>query len=174
VFLNEIKHRQVALGVANDTRVVFQLQQTNVTVVILQSLELKLGAFLRLKRKPFVTSFVGCHMFIQPRLVKFQQGGIAERSLAVGTAFGIHLKKRRRELKQFDLDALAEASAGFSGAEIEQAVVSAMHDAFAAKGELATEHVLAALKASPPLSVTMAEKIGELRAWAKGRCAVAD
>ena len=47
--------------------------------------------------------------------------------------FAIHLKKRKRDPKKFDLDALAEASDGFSGAEIEQAIVSALHDAFAAQ-----------------------------------------
>src|SRR5207253_3873479 len=45
--------------------------------------------------------------------------------------FAIHLRKRKRDPKLFDLDAIGEASAGFSGAEIEQAVISAMHAAFA-------------------------------------------
>ena len=88
--------------------------------------------------------------------------------------FGIHLKKRGRKPKEFDLDALAEASAGFSGAEIEEAVVSALHDAFAAKTELTTDHVLASLRTSPPLSVTMAEKVAQLRQWAARRCVPAD
>jgi len=86
----------------------------------------------------------------------------------------VHLKKRKRDPKQFDVDALAEASDGCSGAEIEQAVIGALYDAFAEKAELTTGHVLAALKNSPPLSVTMAEKIAELRDWARGRCVPAD
>ncbi|MDB5294390.1 MAG: ATPase central domain protein [Phycisphaerales bacterium] len=86
----------------------------------------------------------------------------------------IHLAKRKRDPAKFDLAALAEAAAGFSGAELEQAVVAALHDAFAAGGELTTAGVLAAVKASPPLSVTMAERIDELRAWAKGRCVPAE
>ena len=86
----------------------------------------------------------------------------------------VHLKKRKRDPKQFDVDALAEASDGYSGAEIEQAVIGALYDAFAEKAELTTGHVLAALKNSPPLSVTMAEKIAELRDWARGRCVPAD
>ena len=86
----------------------------------------------------------------------------------------IHLAKRKRDPKQFDLDRLAEASDGYSGAEIEQAVVGALHDAFAAKQELTTDHVLAALQNSPPLSVTMAERITALREWAAGRCVPAD
>jgi SpoVK/Ycf46/Vps4 family AAA+-type ATPase len=88
--------------------------------------------------------------------------------------FEIHLKKRRRDPRQFDLKAMAEASEGYSGAEIEAAVVSAMHHAFTAKAELSTEHVLNALKASPPLSVTMAEKIEALREWSVGRCVPAE
>jgi ATP-dependent 26S proteasome regulatory subunit len=85
-----------------------------------------------------------------------------------------HLSKRKRDPKKFDLDTLAEASAGYSGAEIEQAIVGALHQAFDGKAELKTQHVLATLKGSPPLSVTMAERIAELRQWAQGRCVPAD
>ena len=60
------------------------------------------------------------------------------------------------------------------GAEIEQGVVAGMHTAFAGKAELSTDHVLAAVKASPPLSVTMAERIDALRRWAHERCVPAD
>ena len=88
--------------------------------------------------------------------------------------FAIHLKKRKRDPKQFDVALLAQESEGFSGAEIEQSVISALHDAFAAKQELKTEHILNALKNSPPLSVTMSEKVAELREWAQGRCVPAD
>ena len=88
--------------------------------------------------------------------------------------FAIHLKKRKRDPKHFDVAGLAQASEGFSGAEIEQAVISGLHEAFAAKQELTTGHILAALKSSPPLSVTMAEKVAELREWARGRCVPAD
>lgn len=88
--------------------------------------------------------------------------------------FSIHLRKRQRKPADFDLAALAERSDGFSGAEIEQAVVSALHDAFAARKDLATKHILSAMESSPPLSVTMAEKVEALREWAKGRCVPAD
>ena len=88
--------------------------------------------------------------------------------------FAIHLKKRRREAKDFDLDQLAEASKGYSGAEIEQAVVAALHEAYAEKTKLHTKQILATLSNSPPLSVTMAEKVQALLAWAKGRCVPAD
>lgn len=86
----------------------------------------------------------------------------------------IHLKKRKRDPKKFDVPALADSCAGYSGAEIEQAIIGALHEAYAAKIELTTEHVLAALEGSPPLSVTMAERIAELRQWAAGRCVPAD
>jgi SpoVK/Ycf46/Vps4 family AAA+-type ATPase len=86
----------------------------------------------------------------------------------------IHLTKRRRDPAKFDLPTLAKASEGFSGAEIEQAVVTALHTAFSAKVDLKTDHVLEALTVSPPISVTMAERIAGLRSWAKGRCVPAD
>jgi len=88
--------------------------------------------------------------------------------------FSIHLKKRKRDPAKFDLAALAEAAEDFSGAEIEQGVVSALHEAFAARTELTTQHILDALKSSPPLSVTMAEKLEALQEWAEGRCVPAD
>jgi ATP-dependent 26S proteasome regulatory subunit len=86
----------------------------------------------------------------------------------------VHLKKRKRDPKKFDLDTLAEGCAGYSGAEIEQGIISALHEAYATKADLTTDHVLASLKGSPPLSVTMAERIRELREWAEGRCVPAD
>ena len=88
--------------------------------------------------------------------------------------FAIHLRKRNRDPAQFDLDALAAASEGYSGSEIEQAVISALHEAYAQKSDIDTEHVVAAVKGSPPLSATMAEKVAALRRWAKGRCVPAD
>lgn len=88
--------------------------------------------------------------------------------------FSIHLKKRKRDPKKFDLPRLAEAARGFSGAEIEQAIATALIDAWNAKTELTTDMVVAALEASPPLSVTMSEKIEDLRAWSQGRCVSAD
>ena len=86
----------------------------------------------------------------------------------------IHLRKRKRDPAQFDLDVLADASDGYSGAEIEQAIISALHDAFSAKTDLTTESVAKALADSPPLSVTMAERVRALRTWAQDRCVQAD
>ncbi len=82
---------------------------------------------------------------------------------------GIHLRRRNRDSAQFDLEALAAASEGFSGAEIEEAVVSALYDVFDAQTELVTESVLRSIHATVPLSTTMKEDIDGLREWAEGR-----
>jgi AAA+ superfamily predicted ATPase len=83
--------------------------------------------------------------------------------------FAIHLKKRNRTPQDVDLDALAAASDGFSGAEIEQVVVSALYTAFADGAALSTELLSAELAQTKPLSVTMRESIDALRTWAQER-----
>jgi SpoVK/Ycf46/Vps4 family AAA+-type ATPase len=98
--------------------------------------------------------------------------------------FNIHLQRRKRDPKKFDLEALADATPGYSGAEIEQVVVSSLYDAFAEEGDkdkethemadegdkgITTAAIVAAAKESVPLSVTMSEKIAVLRRWAKTR-----
>jgi AAA+ superfamily predicted ATPase len=88
--------------------------------------------------------------------------------------FAIHLKKCRRDPAKFDMDKLSEASDGYSGSEIEQAIISALHEAYAGKKEIDTQLVLSAIKNSPPLTVTMAEKVRSLLEWSKGRCVPAD
>ena len=88
--------------------------------------------------------------------------------------FAIHLSKRKRDPKKFDLAAMAQSAEGYSGAEIEQGIVAALHNAFATRSELTTERVIETLQASPPLSVVMAERIAGLRRWAEGRCVPAD
>jgi SpoVK/Ycf46/Vps4 family AAA+-type ATPase len=88
--------------------------------------------------------------------------------------FAIHLRKRHRDPAKFDLPRLVAASKGFTGSEIEQAVISSLYEAFSLQRDLTTEDILAALMESPPLSVTMAERVADLRAWAKGRCVPAD
>jgi SpoVK/Ycf46/Vps4 family AAA+-type ATPase len=88
--------------------------------------------------------------------------------------FKIHLAKRKRRPENFDLELLSRAADGYSGAEIEQAVLSALHEAFETKTELTHEGIRKALESSPPLSVTMAEKVQALCAWAEGRCVRAD
>jgi hypothetical protein len=88
--------------------------------------------------------------------------------------FTIHLRKRKRDPGKFDLGALARASVGYSGSEIEQAVVSALHEAYSEKSGLTTDLILSAIRNSPPISVTLAERVQSLRTWAEGRCVPAD
>jgi len=83
--------------------------------------------------------------------------------------FKIHISKRNRDATKFDLDLLANGSAEFSGAEIEEAVNSALYDAFYAKQELTTENIRTSLSQTVPLAKTMDEQINRLRSWAEGR-----
>ncbi len=91
-----------------------------------------------------------------------------------GEILSIHLTRRRYDPRIFDVVKLAAASEGFSGAEIEQAIVSALYEAHAAQQPLSTEHVLAEMQRTRPLSVVMAEKTAALRAWAAERTVPAD
>ena len=86
-----------------------------------------------------------------------------------GEIFRIHLAKRGRDAALFDLAACAVASPDFSGAEIEEAINSALYDAFYGHQEVTTEHILHALAQTVPLAKTMDEQISRLRAWAEGR-----
>jgi SpoVK/Ycf46/Vps4 family AAA+-type ATPase len=83
--------------------------------------------------------------------------------------FAIHLKKRGRDPDGFDVEGLTAASEGFSGAEVEQAIISALYTAFEHDRDVTSDDVLDALKQTVPLSVTMREEIGMVRRWAKGR-----
>jgi SpoVK/Ycf46/Vps4 family AAA+-type ATPase len=83
--------------------------------------------------------------------------------------FIIHLQKRFMEVAQLDLTALAGASEGFSGSEIEQAIVSARYTAHAQGREVTQADLLAELEQTRPLSVVMAEKVQEIRDWARDR-----
>lgn len=83
--------------------------------------------------------------------------------------FTIHLQKRHRDPAAFDLAKLAAASPGFSGAEIEQAIISALYDAFDKDRDVTTEDIHSALTESVPLSMTMKERIDVLRDWASTR-----
>jgi SpoVK/Ycf46/Vps4 family AAA+-type ATPase len=88
--------------------------------------------------------------------------------------FGLHLKKRGRDAGAFDLAKLAAASDGFSGAEIEQAIIAALYTAFSARQQLTTEIVIAEIQSTRPLSVTRAEEVQAIREWAKTRAVPAD
>ena len=88
--------------------------------------------------------------------------------------FELHLKKRGRDASTFDLPKLAAGSGGFSGAEIEQAIVSGLYTAFAQKQQLTTEVLLGEIHSTQPLSVTRAEEVESIREWARTRAAPAD
>ncbi|MBB1062029.1 AAA family ATPase [Marilutibacter spongiae] len=88
--------------------------------------------------------------------------------------FALHLKKRTLDPSRFDLDALAAASEGFSGAEIEQAIVSALYATHATGAALNDFSLRAEIKQARPLSVLMAEQVDALRDWARGRTVPAD
>ncbi|MEO1209836.1 MAG: AAA family ATPase [Cyanobacteria bacterium J06638_20] len=83
--------------------------------------------------------------------------------------FQIHLSKRRRDIERFDLDQLVNICDGFSGAEIEQALIAAMYEAFAQDREFTQLDIIAAIKATLPLSKTMSEQVTALRDWARQR-----
>jgi AAA+ superfamily predicted ATPase len=76
----------------------------------------------------------------------------------------VHLRKRRRLPADFEVDALARASEGRVGAEIEQAVVEAMYAGFAEEREFTTADVLTALARQVPLAVAQREAVGAMRA----------
>ena len=86
----------------------------------------------------------------------------------------IHLSAREQAIDEIDTEAIAEAADGFSGAEIEQAVVSSLYAAHAQSSGLSTRHLLEELERTKPLSVVMEEKIGHLRRWAAGRTVPGD
>jgi SpoVK/Ycf46/Vps4 family AAA+-type ATPase len=81
----------------------------------------------------------------------------------------IHLAKRKRDPAKYDLARLAAQSEGFSGAEIEQAIISAMYDAYDGNREVAQTDIAEVLRSAVPLSVTMREEIERVREWAKNR-----
>ncbi|ACK73002.1 AAA ATPase central domain protein [Gloeothece citriformis PCC 7424] len=83
--------------------------------------------------------------------------------------FNIHLSQRRTDISRFDLDQLAKVSEGFSGAEIEQAIIAAMYEAFAQDREFTQLDIIAAIKSTLPLSRTMTEQVTALRDWARQR-----
>jgi AAA+ superfamily predicted ATPase len=86
----------------------------------------------------------------------------------------IHLRKRGRDRAAFDITRLIDATENFTGAEIEQAVISGLFTAYSEKAEMTTEHILCAIQSTRPLAVLMRERVEALREWAKGRCVMAD
>jgi len=86
----------------------------------------------------------------------------------------IHLSSRDQSLRNFDITGLAAAMEGFSGAEIEQAVVAALYAAHAKKQTLNSEHIEIEIEQTKPLSVVLSEKISVMREWAAGRTVSCD
>ncbi len=81
----------------------------------------------------------------------------------------IHLRKRSRDPAKFDLPDLIRFSEGFSGAEIEEAIIAALFDALSRRQDLSTELIRQSLSETVPLSKTMNEEMNRLRSWATGR-----
>jgi SpoVK/Ycf46/Vps4 family AAA+-type ATPase len=86
----------------------------------------------------------------------------------------IHLSRRNQPLANFDVAGLAGTMQGFSGAEIEQAVVAALYAAHAQQQPLANEHIRTEISETKPLSVVMSERISDMRTWAAGRTVPCD
>jgi SpoVK/Ycf46/Vps4 family AAA+-type ATPase len=83
--------------------------------------------------------------------------------------FMIHINKRNMLATEFDLHKLANATNGFSGSEIEQAIVAAMYTAASTANKLTTDILLQEIRNTSPLAVVMAEQIARLRLWAEDR-----
>jgi len=88
--------------------------------------------------------------------------------------FSIHMQKRGIDATKIDLDALAAASESFSGAEIEQAVVSARYASHDSSEPITTKSLLDEIVITRPLAVVMAEQVTRLREWAEGRTVPVD
>ena len=86
----------------------------------------------------------------------------------------LHLERRDCAPESIALDALAALTEGFTGAELEQAVVAGRYRAAARSSALDTNTLRSSIEGTVPLSVTMAEKVAALRAWARERCVPAD
>ena len=83
--------------------------------------------------------------------------------------FRIHLAKRDLDPNGFDLTDLADHAQGFTGAEIEEAIISARYIASAREGDVSQSDLIAAIGRTYPISVLRAESIESLRAWAQDR-----
>lgn len=86
----------------------------------------------------------------------------------------LYLKRRQRDPAAFDLSALATATEGFSGAEIEEVIGAGLYTVFDRKQQLTNEILLAEIEGTQPLSVTRAEEVQAIREWARSRAVPAD
>jgi SpoVK/Ycf46/Vps4 family AAA+-type ATPase len=85
----------------------------------------------------------------------------------------IHLRKKQRDPGQFDMDRLVDATVDYSGAELEQAVIAALYDAFDTGNDLTTDGLLKTTHEIVPLAITMREMIESMREWARTRARMA-
>jgi len=90
------------------------------------------------------------------------------------TILEIHLASRDARLTKGEIDLLVRASEGFSGSELEQAVISGLYVSQSEGVQLSGEHVLSEMASTQPLSVVMSERIDALREWAEGRTVPVD
>jgi SpoVK/Ycf46/Vps4 family AAA+-type ATPase len=137
-----------------------------------------LGAFLtwlaERKAKVFVVATANDISALPPELIRkgrFDEIFFVDLPDATTRAeiLGIHTRKRSLQLADTEATQLAAQCDGFSGAEIEQAVVSAVYAAHAAQHAVGALDILREIKATRPLSVVMAERVAELREWAAER-----
>ncbi len=85
----------------------------------------------------------------------------------------IHLKRLKRDEKNFDLDELSNSFVGFSGAEIEECIKDALFQSFDSAKEINNSHIIESAKKTYPISKTMVEVIRNMRKWAKARAVLA-
>ncbi len=88
--------------------------------------------------------------------------------------FEIHVAKRAAGGASLDVDVLADATSGFSGAEIEQVVIGGLFHAFHVREPLSTAMLLQEAASTQPLARTMSERLASLRTWARDRTVNAD
>lgn len=98
------------------------------------------------------------------------------------TIWKLHLEKRLSKknlagsvivIDETMVNKLSELSEGFSGAEIEQAVIASLFDAFGERRPVQFEDLERAVRNTVPLSITQAEKIKSIRGWASTRAVAA-
>lgn len=141
-----------------------------------------LGTFLRWMqdRSPGVFIVATCNQVMQlpPELLRkgrFDEvffvdlPDVAERRQIVA----LHIARRGRDVAHFDVERLALATEGFSGAEIEAAVVASLYRAYGAGREVTSEDVASEIAGTVPLSRSRAEEVDALRSWAQGRAVAA-
>ena len=142
-----------------------------------------LGAFLtwlaEQRARIFVVATANDIAALPPELIR--KGRLDEiffvdlpNAAARAAILAIHARKRSVTLSPQEVLALAKLSDGFSGAELEQAIVGALYSAHATGQPVNAASVAHELQATKPLSVIMAEKIEALRAWAHDRTVPAD